>query len=139
MKVIILFGLLLANYAQSYDPKWSVAKCRKVFGKNCERRPSWFVCNCNYDCFSNNTLLLENSLPGMISSPAACQNRCKYTKGCKVNSTNFHVLHTVFDFKIRKFLISFSLGHQLQGGVDFGSMIQDQLLCLQDKLAVTWD
>ena len=141
MKVIILICFQLVNYAQSYDPKWSVGKCRRVFGLNCERKPSWFVCNCNSNCFSNNTLFLENSLPGTVNSPAACQIRCKYTKGCKVNTTNFHVLHTVSDLisMIRNVLISFSLGHQLQGSVDFDSMIQVQLSCLQDKQVVMWN
>ena len=98
MKVIlicILICLQLANFGQSlrmassYNPKWSVSKCRQVFGQNCERKPSWFVCNCNSNCFSKNTLFLENSLPGTVSNPAMCQMRCKYTKGCKVNLRNF--------------------------------------------------
>ena len=147
MKVIlicILICLQLANYAQSlrmassYNPRWSVSKCRQVFGQNCERKPSWFVCNCNSNCFSKNTLFLENSLPGTVSNPAMCQMRCKYTKGCKVDLLifKFYILYLNL---ISNVLISFSLGHQLQDGVDFVFMIQDLLSCLQDKLVVMWN
>ena len=147
MKVIlicILICLQLANFGQSlrmassYNPKWSVSKCRQVFGQNCERKPSWFVCNCNSNCFSKNTLFLENSLPGTVSNPAMCQMRCKYTKGCKVDLLIFK-FYMLYLNLISNVLISFSLGHQLQDGVDFVSMIQVQLLCLQDKLVVTWN
>ena len=99
MKIIltcIIICLQLVNYGQSYDPKWSVGKCRRVFGQNCERKPSWFVCNCNSNCFSNNTLFLENSLPGTVNSPAACQIRCKHTKGCKVNNLILLFKHCIW-------------------------------------------
>ena len=40
--------------------------------------------NGSTDCFSENTLFLQNSLPQTVTSPQDCQTICNQTRRCKV-------------------------------------------------------